>query len=243
MQWIYFLLTAIISYLIGSISFARLVTRWWTGKDVTQFEIPVQGTQDSYKVLSVGANSVSSVLGPKGGMMVSLFDILKIVLPTLFCRLYFPGQPAYMLIAAVGGLIGHIWPIYYRFHGGSGFSAILGGLLVIDPLSILVTNVLGLFLGLVVFRNMIVVSLAWIWLLIPWFWWRTGGDPLYIIYVVILNILFILAMVPDIKMAIKYRREGKYLEYGLGSLSSHPMGRGMLKMARAMGFMKEDNKE
>jgi glycerol-3-phosphate acyltransferase PlsY len=235
-------LIALASYLIGSVSFARLVTkRLAPGKDVTQFEIPVQGTEDRYKVLSIGANSVSSVLGPKGGMMVSLLDILKIFLPTLFCRLYFPSQPAYMLIAAIGGLTGHIWPIYYRFHGGSGFSAILGGLLAIDPLAIIVSNLAGIFLGLVVFRNMIVVSLGWIWLLIPWFWWRTSGDPVYIIYIVILNILFILAMIPEIKMALKYRREGKYLEYGLGSLSSNPMGRGMLKMARAMGFMKEDN--
>jgi acyl phosphate:glycerol-3-phosphate acyltransferase len=243
MEWIYFSLTAVICYLIGSVSFARLVTRWLSGRDVTQFEIPVEGTDEHYKVLSVGANSVSSVLGPKGGMMVSLLDILKIFLPTLFCRLFFSSQPAYMLIAATGGLMGHIWPIYYRFHGGSGFSAILGGLLAIDPLAAIAAPVVGLLLGLVVFRNLIVVSLGWILLLIPWFWWRSGGDPLFIIYALATNVLFILAMVPEIKMGLKYRREGKTMEYGIGSLSSHPMGRGMLKMARAMGFMKEDGKK
>jgi len=103
--------------------------------------------------------------------------------------------------------------------------------------------VVGLLLGLVVFRNLIVVSLGWILLLIPWFWWRSGGDPLYIIFALVVNALFILAMVPEIKMGMKYRREGKTMEYGIGSLSSHPMGRGMLKMARAMGFMKEEDKK
>jgi hypothetical protein len=39
-------------------------------------------------------------------------------------------------------------------------------------------------------------------------------------------------MVPEIKMVRKYAKEGKYLEYGLGSLSSNPMGRGMLKIAK-----------
>lgn len=243
MDLAFFLFAVIGGYLIGSISFARLVTRGWTGRDVTQFEVPVEGTDERYKVVSIGANSVSSVLGPKAGMIVSLLDILKIFLPTLFCKLYFSDQPVYALIVAVSGLMGHIWPVYYRFHGGAGFSAILGGLLVIDPLAIVVSNVVGLLLGLVVFRNMVVVSLSWIWLLIPWFWWRTGGDPAHVIYAVVLNLLFILAMVPEIKMAMKYRREGKILEYGIGALSSTPMGRGMLKMARAIGFMKDDSRK
>jgi len=223
----------LVSYLIGSVSFARLVTKWWaSGKDVTQFEIPVEGTNDRYKVLSIGGNSVSSELGPMAGMAVSILDILKIVIPTLFCRFYFHGQPVYMLTAALGGLIGHIWPVYYRFHGGSGFSAILGGLLVIDPLAVLVTPVAGLLLGMAVLRNLIVASLAWIWLLIPWFWWRSSSNLAYILYAVIVNLLFILAMVPEIKMARKYAKDGKILEYGLGSLSSNPMGRGMLKIAK-----------
>jgi len=226
-------LDAVLVYLIGSISFARLVTRFWApGKDVTDFEIPVEGTEDRYKVLSIGANSVSSVLGPKAGMVVSALDILKILIPTLLFKLIFPEQPAYELIAAIAGMIGHIWPVYYQFHGGSGFSALLGGLLVIDWLAVFITPVAGLFLGMVVFRNMVAANLMWMWLLIPWFWWRTDGDIRYTLYAVVVNILFMLAMIPDIKMAMKYRREGKYIEYGLGSLKSHPMGRSMLKIAK-----------
>jgi len=226
-------LDAVLVYLIGSISFARLVTRFWSpGKDVTNFEIPVEGTEDRYKVLSIGANSVSSVLGPKAGMAVSILDILKILIPTLLFKLIFPEQPAYALIAAIAGMMGHIWPVYYKFHGGSGFSAVLGGLLVIDWLAALLSPVAGLFLGMIVFRNMVAANLSWLWLLIPWFWWRTGGEIQYILYAVAVNVLFILAMIPEIKMAAKYKREGKYIEYGLGSMKSHPMGRSMLKLAK-----------
>ena len=226
-------LILMVCYLIGSVSFARIITRRISpGKDVTQFEIPVENSDDRYKIISVGANSVSGELGPMAGMTVSLLDILKIILPALFCRLYFHGQPVYMLSAALAGLVGHIWPVYYRFHGGSGYSAILGGLLVIDPLAVLVAPVAGLVLGMVVLRNMIVASISWIWLLIPWLWWRSGGNPAYIAYAVIVNIIFILAMLPEVKMAQKYAQKGKYLEYGMGSLASHPMGRGMLKMAK-----------
>jgi hypothetical protein len=95
---------------------------------------------------------------------------------------------------------------------------------------------------MLVFRNLIVASLSWIWLLVPWFWWRSGGDPQYITYAFTVNVLFILAMLPDIQLARKYAKEGHYLDYGLGNLNSNPMGRGMLKMARALGFMKETDR-
>lgn len=228
------ILSAIISYLLGSISFARVITYLWTSgkQNVTDLEIPVDGTDERYKVLSIGANSVSSIFGPKAGMVVSIFDILKVFLPTLFFKLFFPEQAIYTLIAATAGLIGHVWPIYYRFHGGVGFSAIIGGLLVIDWLAILVTPIAGLLLGMLAFRNMIVASLSWLWLLIPWFWWRTDGDPSHILYAVTLNMLVLLAMLPEYQTAIKYKKEGKYIEYGLCSLKSNPMGRGMLKIAQ-----------
>jgi glycerol-3-phosphate acyltransferase PlsY len=222
----------LISYLLGSISFARLIVKLWTGKDVTEFEVAVEGTDDKYKALSIGGNTVSTALGAKGGLTVGILDILKVMLPTLTFKLLYPDQPAYMLVAAIGGLIGHIWPIYYRFHGGSGFSAIMGGLLVIDWLAVLVTPIAGLLLGMVVFRNMIVASLSWIWLLIPWLGWRTGGDPAHLLYAVMVNVLFLLAMIPEYKTAMKYKKEGKYIEYGLGALKANPMGRGMLKMAK-----------
>ena len=226
------ILSAVVSYLLGSLSFARVVTYWWaSGKDVSQHEIAVDGTDETYKVVSVGANSAAAILGRKAGMVVSLLDILKVFLPTLFFKLYFPEQPVYALLAAVAGLSGHVWPLYYRFHGGVGFSAILGGLLVIDWLAVLVTPVAGLLLGMVVFRNMIVASLSWLWLLIPWMWWRTGGDTAHILYSVAINVLLLLAMFPEYQTAMKYRKEGKYIEYGLGNLKSNPMGRGMLKIA------------
>jgi acyl phosphate:glycerol-3-phosphate acyltransferase len=225
-------LSLLISYLLGSVSFARLIVKMWTGKDVTEFEVAVDGTEEKYKALSIGGNTVSTVLGAKGGMTVGILDILKIILPTLVYKLIYPEQPAYALIAAIGGLTGHIWPVYYRFHGGSGFSAILGGLLVIDWLAALISPVAGLLFGMIVFRNMIVASLSWIWLLIPWFWWRTGGDLAHILYAVAINVLFLLAMIPEYQTAMKYKKEGKYLNYGMGSLSAHPMGRGMLKMAK-----------
>lgn len=227
------IISATVSYLLGSLSFARIITYIWTsGKDITDHEIPVDGTNDSYKVISIGANSVSSLLGARAGMVVSIFDILKVFLPTLFFKFAHPEQPALYLIAATFGMIGHIWPIYYRFHGGSGFTSIMGGLFVVDWMAIFITSVVGLFLGMVVFRNMVVATLSWIWLLIPWLWWRTNGNWDYILYGVAVNVLFLLAMVPEMRNVMTYREKGKTLQYAMGNLKSNPMGRGMLKIAK-----------
>lgn len=218
-------------YLLGSLSFARLVTARLThGRDVTQLEIPVADSAETYKVVSIGGNAASMALGARGGLLVSGLDILKVSVPTLAARLLFPAQPAYMLLAAVAGLAGHIWPIYHRFHGGSGFTPILAGLLVIDWPAALLLPVAGLLLGLLVFRNLIVASLAWIWLIIPWLWFRTN-DPLYLAYAVGVNLLFLLAMVPEARLALNYGRAGRQAAYGQGNLQATPMGRGLLKLA------------
>jgi glycerol-3-phosphate acyltransferase PlsY len=219
-----------IGYLVGSISFARIVTRFLSPhQDITNYEIPVAGTADRYKVISIGANSVALGHGPKAGMLVSLLDMAKVALPTWVCQQWLPQQPYYLLLA-LAGMAGHIWPVYHKFHGGSGFSPALGGLLVIDWLSVLVAPIAGLFLGMVVLRNIVVASLGWMWLLIPWLWFRTH-DLAHLAYALAINVLFVLAMIPEIKIARKYAQEGKLEAYGRSSLESNPMGRSLLKLA------------
>jgi glycerol-3-phosphate acyltransferase PlsY len=219
-----------IGYLVGSISFARIVTRFLSPhQDITNYEIPVGGTADRYKVISIGANSAALGHGPRAGMLVSLLDMAKVAIPTWLCQQWLP-QPPYYLLLALAGMAGHIWPVYHKFHGGSGFSPVLGGLLVIDWLSVLVAPIAGLFLGMAVLRNIVVASLAWLWLLIPWLWFRTHSLA-HLAYALAINILFVLAMIPEIKIARKYAKEGKLEAYGRSSLESNPMGRGLLKMA------------
>lgn len=226
------ILSLVISYLLGSISFARIVVKLWTGKDVTEFEVAVDGTDSKYKAVAIGGNTVSTALGAKGGLTAGTLDILKVTIPTLAFKLIYPEQPSYMLISAIGGLLGHNWPLYHRFHGGAGFSAIMGGLLVIDWLGVLILPFAGLTLGMVILRNMIAANLSWLWLIIPWLWWRTEGDLPHILYAIAVNLLFLIAMIPEYQTAMKYKKEGKLLEYGLGNMKSNPMGRGMLKIAK-----------
>ncbi len=115
-------------------------------------------------------------------------------------------------------------------------SPTLGGFLAVDWLGTLVSNLLGMFLGFAVMRDIFFAYVGWTLLMIPWLWIRTG-DPIYALYGVAVNLAFIIALVPEIKRYLQSRREGTVdMQQGM---EVTPMGRSMLKMARAMGFFKE----
>jgi glycerol-3-phosphate acyltransferase PlsY len=236
MDWSVALLATVMGYLLGSISFARVVNRFIAPNvDVSHTELPVAGSNESMSVRAVNATAVSIHLGPKWGVLTSLFDMLKVALPTLAFKLLYPGAH-YSLIASVAGIIGHDWPLYYRFRGGSGLSAIYGSMFVIDWLGAFATAFGGLILGMVVFRQVIVSLLAGLWLMIPWLWFRTH-DVWYLAYGVAINVLYVLSVVPDIRKGLEYRRRG------LGSVGSAldvmPMGRMMTKMMNRLGLTKK----
>jgi hypothetical protein len=119
-------------YLLGSISFARIITRLAApGVDLTSLQVQLKDSPQTADVGIVGANAASMVLGPRLGLLVALLDMLKVVLPMIVAKLLYPAE-AYHFAVSVGGLIGHNWPVYYGFKGGRGFAVIFGSFLMID---------------------------------------------------------------------------------------------------------------
>ena len=230
------LLAALVGYLLGSISFARVIMKLVAPEeDLTGMDLDT-GTTETFRVETVGGTAVSVKLGAKYGMLTALLDILKIVFPTLAFKLVYPGMP-YYLITATTGLVGHNWPLYYRFKGGRGLSAMYGGFLVVDWIGTLVTAVVGMFLGLVVFRNVFLSYLLGPWLMVPWLWFRTR-DPWHVAYAVLVNLLFVLAMIPEIRTMRDHKRRG--IEGDMeASLDATPMGRGIKKMANRLGLLQD----
>jgi acyl phosphate:glycerol-3-phosphate acyltransferase len=208
MEPITVILALVIGYLAGSLSFTRLVSRLTNPNvDLENIELSAKGIDQTFKVSSMGASTASMKLGPKIGCAIGLLDILKVAIPTLTYRLIYPDQ-TYCLIVAIAGMAGHNWPVFNRFKGGRGISAFYGGLAALDLLGAIVCAVGGLLLGIFVFRDFIMAYMAGVWLVIPWMWFRSH-DPAYLIYAIVVNILFMLAMIPDLKQYFKLRREGK----------------------------------
>jgi glycerol-3-phosphate acyltransferase PlsY len=230
------LLAAVAGYLCGSISFARIIVRLVADQEITGMEFDIQGSKEMVRIDAVSGTAVSVKLGGKWGGITALLDILKAAIPTLVFGLLYPGTP-YHLLTATMALVGHNWPLYHRFKGGRGISPLIGGFLVVDWLGTLVTNIVGMIFGLVVLRNVLASYMLGLWLMIPWLWFRTR-DPFYVIYAVVVNLLFVVAMIPDIRGMIDRKQRGIEMDM-VEAMDMMPMGRGIKKMANRLGLMRD----
>jgi acyl phosphate:glycerol-3-phosphate acyltransferase len=221
------ILALLVGYLLGSISFTRLVSRLKDpGAELETIELPVEGTNETFKITSMGASTASMKLGPKVGCAIGLLDILKVTIPTLVFRFLYPGE-TYFLIAAAAGMAGHNWPIFNRFKGGRGISAFYGGFIAIDWIGAILCAASGMVLGLFIFKDFVLAYMAGVLLAIPWFWFTTH-DLAYLLYAVVTAVFFVLAMIPDLRQYLRLRKTGKVDMRA--AMETSPMGRGMMKM-------------
>ena len=155
--------------------------------------------------LRVGFASATTVrihVGTRYGCLTAILDMLKVALPTLAFKLWLPDTPYFLLVAAMG-VVGHDWPLFFKFKGGRGELPILGGLIVIDLIGLVVTNVLGFALG-VLAGNILVLRWAGLVLLIPWMWLRFH-DWAYVAYMAFVNVIYWIAMTPDLKQYFQFK--------------------------------------
>jgi len=125
------LLALLMSYLIGSIPTALIVSRVLAGVDIRQIG-------DG----NMGARNVTRSLGWGPGIVVAAFDFSKGGLAVLTAR-----QVGYslnwQLACGVSAVLGHDFPIFAGFRGGQGMATTLGTLFVFMPYQT--------FLGLITF--------------------------------------------------------------------------------------------
>lgn len=176
-----FIIAIIISYTIGAIPFAYIMTRLITGKDVRDF-----GSGN------VGATNAGRVLGFKYGFLVAVLDVLKAILAVNITRsLLSPELPEYyLLIAALFVIIGHNWTIFLGFSGGKGVATTCGVIFSLNPLAFLFFFIIWLIV-LLLSRY---VSLASIisGLSLPLIFFLLKGDIYDIIFALIFAVLIVI---------------------------------------------------
>lgn len=237
------LLAALVGYLLGAVSFTRMVGSYLLpGEDVGNAEIPIKGSDKKFPFRSFGATSIRAKAGAKYGCLTSVLDMMKVTLPTLAFKIVFP-EGDYFLIAAAAGVAGHNFPVYYRFKGGRGMSPLYGGLLVVDWLAIPVATIVGCCIGFWLVHYAFLSYFGVMLFLVAWFGVRFG-DPPHLFYALAVNIFFWLASLPDINMYLVYKRAGEFNKTtnrfsGLDSeFTLGPIIRGL----RRMGWIKDEKK-
>ena len=126
MTWLYSIVAVLGGYLIGSLSFAVIVSR-------------AMGLADprSYGSTNPGATNVLRS-GNRGAALATLvLDALKGYLPVLLTLIFGPRLGLGEQTAALVGLaafVGHLRPVFFRFEGGKGVATAAGVLLALNPM-------------------------------------------------------------------------------------------------------------
>jgi acyl phosphate:glycerol-3-phosphate acyltransferase len=146
------LLTAVVSYLLGSIPFGYLLVRIFRGEDVR-----LSGSGN------IGATNVSRK-SPALGVLTLLLDALKgfaaVTITILLSPQVFPDMSmptvlghetllastppvsVHAAIAALVAVLGHMFPVWLNFRGGKGVATGLGSLAIIAPKAVLIAAVI-----------------------------------------------------------------------------------------------------
>jgi glycerol-3-phosphate acyltransferase PlsY len=195
----------IVGYVFGSVSFTRIVGRWvLPGEDLSG--VDVQLGKGTIRFNRTSASLVSLRKGPGYGCLTGVLDMAKAAVPVLVFKLVFPDND-YEFIVAAAAVIGHNYPVFYRFHGGAGMSPYLGGLAVLDWLAVPVVTGLGVLTGLAI-RNVAFAYASGVIWLIPWFWWRDGNWPA-LAYALVVNVAVWTALRPVMKDLARMQRSGE----------------------------------
>ncbi|MDD2445654.1 MAG: glycerol-3-phosphate acyltransferase [Clostridia bacterium] len=132
------------SYFLGNFNFARIISKK-QNKDIT-----MQGSGNP------GTMNMLRTFGIKQGFLTLVLDVIKGVIPAATGFLFFGGASggamAYIALYSAGlaVVLGHNFPVIYKFKGGKGVACMLGVFLVVRPIETLIV-VLVVFLYLCIF--------------------------------------------------------------------------------------------
>ncbi|MCK9445820.1 glycerol-3-phosphate acyltransferase [bacterium] len=115
------ILILIASYLLGSIPFGYLITKYTTNKNLLEI---------GWKKNS-GSNVMKNV-GKAQGIFTFIFDVAKGALAVYLAQ-YFGFPVLFQVFCGVLAVIGHNWSCFLGFKGGRGLAALMGALLIISP--------------------------------------------------------------------------------------------------------------
>jgi len=210
--WLAGVIAALIGYLAGSVSFARVI--YFRVKKTNELEPwaePIPNSDEVFESELVSASLVTKKVGMKYGCLTSLLDMAKVALPTLVIKLLWTLHP-FFLLTALFGIAGHNWPVWYGWKGGRGESSILGVILVINWFGLLIANATAIVLGWIT-GSVLVVRWGGYVLLIFWFyfWFESKWFSLFM---VLANILFWLSQRKDLLhfQELKKRRGSSFTE-------------------------------
>lgn len=114
-----------LGYLLGSIPFGLLISRWAGKGDIREIG---SGNIGATNVLRTGSKGLAT--------LTLLFDCFKATVAILVARRLWGGNAE--IFAAAGAFFGHCYPVWLKFKGGKGVATFLGILIPLLPVAALI---------------------------------------------------------------------------------------------------------
>lgn len=117
---LYLAIAMLCEYFLGNVSFARIFSWAFAKKDITEVGSKNPGTMNMLRTRGLGE-----------ALLTLFFDAIKVGLPALAMYFTFEhffvgyGNLAYFLVG-FSGIIGHCFPVIYKFKGGKGVASTFG---------------------------------------------------------------------------------------------------------------------
>jgi glycerol-3-phosphate acyltransferase PlsY len=112
------LFVGIFCYLLGSIPFGFILTKFFLKKDIRNIG---SGNIGATNALRAGNKLI--------GYATLFFDIIKAVIPVIYIKINFPD---FIYIASLCAFLGHVFPIWLKFKGGKGVATYVGILFAVN---------------------------------------------------------------------------------------------------------------
>ena len=165
----------IVSYLLGSLNFGVIISKL-RGKDVRE-----SGSGNA------GATNMTRLFGKKIGILTFVGDALKAVLSCIL---------GIVLVGSLGGfvagffcVVGHAFPVYFKFKGGKGVACMAAVVLVTSPVCFLI--LLAIYIVLLLGFKMVSFASVMTVIIYPFLLSSTNGYGLQIIVALFCSILVV----------------------------------------------------
>ena len=130
-----YIISMIISYLLGSIPFGIIVTK--IAKNINLRKV---GSGN------IGATNVMRVGGLRLAGLVWILDMAKAIIAVLLGR--YIGGDVFGVWCGFVAMLGHCFPVLLNFHGGKGVSSLFGVFLAVNPIMFIICGIEWLLVAL-----------------------------------------------------------------------------------------------
>ncbi len=128
------------SYLLGSLLWAYIIAKIVKGIDIRDYGNP-------------GGGTIYRTMGGRWATLVGILDVGKAVTPVLIANfLVFERNSWPVVFVAIAVIIGHNWPIFFKFRGGGGLACSVGILACLMPKALAIVLPFGILAGFIMWK-------------------------------------------------------------------------------------------